>query len=106
MLKRYWWSIVIVLALVLSACGGSSTSTESSAAPAASSAAPAASSAAPAAAGKACVILPDSQSSDRWENQDRPAIQSALEAAGFSYPTHRHPWDEGIFYARKRGYGA
>jgi D-xylose transport system substrate-binding protein len=35
-------------------------------------------------AGKACVILPDSQSSDRWENQDRPAIQSALEAAGFT----------------------
>jgi D-xylose transport system substrate-binding protein len=71
-------------ALLLTACGGSSTSTESSAAPAASSAAPAASSAAPAAAGgKACVILPDSQSSDRWENQDRPAIQSALEAAGF-----------------------
>jgi len=37
-----------------------------------------------AAAGKACVILPDSQSSDRWENQDRPAIQTALEAAGFT----------------------
>ncbi len=36
------------------------------------------------AAGKACVILPDSQSSDRWENQDRPAIQTALEAAGFT----------------------
>lgn len=35
-------------------------------------------------AGKACVILPDSQSSDRWENQDRPAIQSALEGAGFT----------------------
>ena len=34
--------------------------------------------------GNACVILPDSQSSDRWENQDRPAIQSALEAAGFT----------------------
>ena len=34
--------------------------------------------------GKACVILPDSQSSDRWENQDRPAIQSALEGAGFT----------------------
>jgi len=35
-------------------------------------------------AGTACVILPDSQSSDRWENQDRPAIQNALESAGFS----------------------
>ena len=66
--------------LLVAACSSSSTSTESSAAPAASSAA---ASAAPAAAGKACVILPDSQSSDRWENQDRPAIESALAEAGF-----------------------
>ena len=66
--------------LLLAACGGSSDSAESSAAPAASAAA----SEAPAAAGgKGCVILPDSQSSDRWENQDRPAIQAALEAGGF-----------------------
>jgi D-xylose transport system substrate-binding protein len=36
------------------------------------------------AGGNACVILPDSQSSDRWENQDRPAIQAALESAGFT----------------------
>jgi len=35
------------------------------------------------AGGKGCVILPDSQSSDRWENQDRPSIQAALEGAGF-----------------------
>ena len=32
---------------------------------------------------KACVILPDSASSPRWENGDRPAIQSALADAGF-----------------------
>ncbi len=66
--------------LLVAACSSSSTSTESSAAPAEASAA---ASAAPAAAGKACVILPDSQSSDRWENQDRPAIESALAGAGF-----------------------
>lgn len=67
--------------LLIAACGGSSDSAESSAAPAASTAA----SAEPAAAGgKGCVILPDSQSSDRWENQDRPAIQTALEGAGFT----------------------
>lgn len=67
--------------LLIAACGGSSDSAESSAAPAASTAA----SAEPAAAGgKGCVILPDSQSSDRWENQDRPAIQAALEGAGFT----------------------
>lgn len=68
--------------LLVAACGGSSSSSESSAA--ASAAASSAASAAPAAAGKGCVILPDSQSSDRWENQDRPAIQAALEGAGFT----------------------
>lgn len=65
--------------LLLAACGGSSDSAESSAAPAASTSASAA-----AVSGKGCVILPDSQSSDRWENQDRPAIQGALEGAGFT----------------------
>lgn len=29
-----------------------------------------------------------------------------LEAAGFSYHTRTHPWDEGIFYARKRALAA
>ena len=32
----------------------------------------------------ACVILPDSASSPRWENGDRPAIEAALTDAGFS----------------------
>lgn len=32
---------------------------------------------------RACVILPDSASSPRWENGDRPAIQKALKDAGF-----------------------
>jgi len=31
----------------------------------------------------ACVILPDSASSPRWENGDRPAIDKALTEAGF-----------------------
>jgi D-xylose transport system substrate-binding protein len=39
------------------------------------------SSAAP--AGRACVILPDSASSPRWENGDRPALQKAFTDAGF-----------------------
>ena len=34
-------------------------------------------------AGRACVILPDSASSPRWENGDRPALQAAFTAAGF-----------------------
>ena len=37
----------------------------------------------PTASGRACVILPDAVSSPRWENGDRPALQEAIEAAGF-----------------------
>ena len=36
-----------------------------------------------AASKRACVILPDTSSSPRWENGDRPAIQKALKDAGF-----------------------
>ncbi|HLU64326.1 MAG TPA: substrate-binding domain-containing protein [Protaetiibacter sp.] len=32
---------------------------------------------------RACVILPDTESSDRWENGDRPALQKAFTDAGF-----------------------
>ena len=32
---------------------------------------------------RACMILPDSESSARWENGDRPAMDSALTGAGF-----------------------
>ena len=32
---------------------------------------------------RACMILPDSESSTRWENGDRPAMDSALVGAGF-----------------------
>ena len=61
-------------ALVLAACGGSDdTASEEVVVEEAA-----------ATGGTACVILPDSQSSDRWENQDRPALQAAFEAAGFT----------------------
>jgi D-xylose transport system substrate-binding protein len=33
---------------------------------------------------RACVILPDTASSPRWENGDRPALQKAFTDAGFS----------------------
>ena len=36
-----------------------------------------------AAAKRACVILPDSSSSPRWENGDRPALDKAFTDAGF-----------------------
>lgn len=32
----------------------------------------------------ACVILPDTESSPRWESGDRPALSKALSAAGFN----------------------
>ena len=32
---------------------------------------------------RACVILPDSASSDRWENLDRKYLSEGLEGAGF-----------------------
>jgi D-xylose transport system substrate-binding protein len=32
----------------------------------------------------ACVILPDTESSPRWESGDRPALKKALEDAGFN----------------------
>ncbi len=32
---------------------------------------------------RACVILPDTESSDRWENGDRPALDKAFKDAGF-----------------------
>ena len=34
------------------------------------------------AAGKACVILPDTASSARWETADRPFLEEAFTAAG------------------------
>lgn len=33
--------------------------------------------------GRACIILPDAASSPRWENNDRPALESAITRAGF-----------------------
>ncbi len=33
--------------------------------------------------GRACVILPDAASSPRWENGDRPALETAIMDAGF-----------------------
>jgi D-xylose transport system substrate-binding protein len=66
-------AVTAAAALLLAACSsGSSDSaaTEDTAAAAAS--------------GLACVILPDSASSPRWENGDRPALKEALESAGFT----------------------
>ena len=84
-------------ALLVSACGGSSTSTESSAAPAASTAAPAASEAAPAATAKVGVILPDAASSARWETADRKFLGDAFTAAGVEFDIQNANGDKAKF---------
>ena len=87
--------------LLISACGGSSTTAESSAAPAASSAAPAASEAAPeaapAAAAKIGVILPDAASSARWETADRKFLGDAFTAAGVEFDIQNANGDKAKF---------
>ena len=84
-------------ALLVSACGGSSTTAESSAAPAASSAAPAASEAAPAATAKIGVILPDAASSARWETADRKFLGDAFTAAGVEFDIQNANGDKAKF---------
>jgi len=59
------------VALLLAACSSSSSSSS-------------AVSAAPDKAKRICVILPDSASSPRYEQGDRPALEAAITAAGFT----------------------
>ena len=68
-------TLAAAAALTLTACGGGG-----DAAPAASGASSAA-----AVTGKIGVILPDTESSVRWESADRPALQAAFEEAGVEY---------------------
>ncbi len=64
-------AVTAAAALALAGCGSSGGG--STAEPAGSS---------PAVAGKVGVILPDTKSSARWENNDRPSLQAAFDAAG------------------------
>jgi D-xylose transport system substrate-binding protein len=67
---------LVVLPLLLAACGGSSdTSGTGSGGDTKSGGA--------AKGGKVGVILPDSATSPRWENNDRPLLQKAFEDAGY-----------------------
>jgi D-xylose transport system substrate-binding protein len=80
-------------ALLLAACGSSSSSSGTTTSAAASGSAAASSAASGSAAGggaatvngKIGVILPDTTTSTRWENQDRPALEKAFKAAGVQY---------------------
>ena len=67
---------LVALPLLLTACGddGDDATTGSG---------DSSSSAAEEEGGKVGVILPDAASSPRWENNNRPALQSAIEAAGY-----------------------
>nr|WP_246289747.1 substrate-binding domain-containing protein [Nocardioides marinus] len=61
---------VLCSALAISACGSDSEDTGTDAG---------------SDAGKIGVILPDTKSSVRWENADRPALEDAFDAAGVDY---------------------
>lgn len=47
--------------------------------------------------GLACVILPDSASSARWESADRPFLEQAFEAAGVGYDIQNANGDKAKF---------
>jgi D-xylose transport system substrate-binding protein len=101
MSKRIYGAVAGLAAasLLIAACSSSST-TEETTEPAASSAAAVASEAASevaTAGGKACVILPDSASSDRWETADRPFLEEAFTAAGVEYDIQNANGDKAKF---------
>jgi D-xylose transport system substrate-binding protein len=75
--------LVAIVALVVAACGSSNSSSSSSAASSGSGSSTSSSSS----GGKAqvAVLLPDTQSSVRWEQFDRPYLDKALTAAGISH---------------------
>jgi D-xylose transport system substrate-binding protein len=65
---------VAILPLLLTACGGSSGGSTGGSG----------SSSKPAAKAKVGVILPDASTSPRWENNDRPDLEKAITAAGYT----------------------
>jgi D-xylose transport system substrate-binding protein len=74
--------LVVIVALVVAACGSSNSSSSST-----SSASGSASSSSSSSSGKGAVavLLPDTPSSVRWEQFDRPYLDKALTAAGISH---------------------
>jgi D-xylose transport system substrate-binding protein len=72
--------LVVIVALVVAACGSSSSSSSTSSGAASSSGSSSSGSKA-----EVAVLLPDTQSSVRWEQFDRPYLNKALTAAGVSH---------------------
>ncbi len=76
----------------------------SSSAPVAASSAPVAASSAPTATGATVgVILPDTQSSTRWETADRPALNKAFAAAGIKADIQNALGDNAKFQSIAQG---
>src|SRR5690348_8230321 len=74
--------LVAIVALVVAACGSSNSSRSTSSAAASSGTSTSSSSGSKA---EVAVLLPDTQSSVRWEQFDRPYLDKALAAAGISH---------------------
>jgi D-xylose transport system substrate-binding protein len=74
--------LVAIVALVVAACGSSNSSSSSSSAASSGSSTSSSSSGSKA---QVAVLLPDTQSSVRWEQFDRPYLDKALTAAGISH---------------------
>jgi D-xylose transport system substrate-binding protein len=72
--------LVVIVALVVAACGSSSSSSSTTSGAASSSGSSSSGSKA-----EVAVLLPDTQSSVRWEQFDRPYLDKALTAAGISH---------------------
>ena len=73
--------LVVIVSLVVAACGSSNSSSSSSSGSASSSG----SSSSSGSKAEVAVLLPDTQSSVRWEQFDRPYLDQALKAAGVSH---------------------
>jgi D-xylose transport system substrate-binding protein len=87
------------------AAASSAPAAATTSAPAAASSAPAAASSAPAAAagGSVGVILPDTQSSTRWETADRPALTKAFADAGIKADIQNALGDKAKFQSIAQG---
>lgn len=82
--------------LFLAACGSSASTSNETEAPLASSG-PASLAPTLSNPGKACVILPDTESSDRWETADRPLLEQAFTAVGVEFDIQNADGDKAKF---------